>query len=218
MKYLNVFLCTCSLLMSMGAAWAQDPSVEDMVCALDPQCPAPFTERRLRGITASQVVRPPASFDITLNFPFNSAQLTPDSRAKLDRVAKALTDPNTQTLDIIISGHTDARGSADYNQLLSERRAEAVRQFLVSERGIDPKRLSSKGYGKSQPLLPADPNNDLNRRVQFQNARYATAAAPAPAPPSVPSPALRPTTPTSAPSSAPPPAAAPAAGGVGEGL
>ena len=43
---------------------------------------------RLRGITASPAIRPPASFDITLNFPYNSAELTPDLRAKLDRVAK----------------------------------------------------------------------------------------------------------------------------------
>jgi outer membrane protein OmpA-like peptidoglycan-associated protein len=229
MKSLNVVQYAVSLVLSMspalGPAWAEDPSIDEMVCALDPQCAMPFADRRLRGITASPAIRPPASFDITLNFPYNSAELTPDSRAKLDRVAKALTDPSTIKLEIIVSGHTDARGSADYNQVLSERRAEAVRQFLISERGIDPKRLVAKGYGKSKLLLPSDPNNDLNRRVQFQNASYATASAPSVASPSVASPpvaapAVAPAASTSAPiaPAARPSAPARPAGGGGEGL
>ncbi len=226
MKYLNLILCSLSLMLSMGPARAEDPSIDQMVCALDPQCAMPFTDRRLRGVTASPSVRPPASFDITLNFPFDSAELTPESRTKLDRVAKALTDPSTIKLEIVISGHTDARGAADYNQLLSERRAQAVRQFLVAERGIDPKRLVAKGYGKSQLLLPSDPNNDLNRRVQFQNSSYATASVPAVAPPAAASPsvaapapaaAAAPTASTARPAAAPaarPPATPP----QGEGL
>jgi outer membrane protein OmpA-like peptidoglycan-associated protein len=219
MKYMNLFLCSLSLVLSAGTARAEDPSLEEMVCALDPQCAMPFTDRRLRGLTATPTVRPPASFDITLNFPFDSAELTSDSRAKLDRVAKALTDPSTIKLDIIVSGHTDARGAADYNQLLSERRAQAVRQFLITERGIDPKRLVAKGYGKSQLLLPSDPNNDLNRRVQFQNSNYATASAPAAASPAVAAPAAAaPSAPAAAKPSAPAARpAAPAASSVAEG-
>src|SRR6202022_4754473 len=165
-----------------------------------------FSDRRVRGITATtQVVRPPASFDVTLNFPFNSAEITADSREKLGRVAKALTDPSTIKLGIIVSGHTDAQGSAEYNQLLSERRAQAVRQFLISEHGIDPKRLAAKGYGKSQLLLPSDPNNELNRRVQFQNRNYATASVPSAGAPAATVPA------------APPATVAPAAAGAPHG-
>jgi hypothetical protein len=170
-------------------------------------------------------VRPPASFDVTLNFPFNSAEITADSREKLARVATALTDPSTIKLGIIVSGHTDAQGSAEYNQLLSERRAQAVRQFLISEHGIDPKRLAAKGYGKSQLLLPSDPNNELNRRVQFQNRNYATASVPAagaPGPaappttvtPAAAAPATRPTAPTVQPGVPAPTSSA----GQGEGL
>jgi hypothetical protein len=86
-------------------------------------------------------------------------------------------------MDIVISGHTDARGSADYNMRLSERRAQAVRQFLITEKGISAGRLAAKGYGKTQLLLPSDPNNELNRRVQFQNAKYATASSETPGAP-----------------------------------
>src|SRR6202163_1707319 len=195
MKYVNVLFCSLSLFLSIGAARAEDPTVEEMVCALNLQCGMPFADRRVRGITATtQVVRPPASFDITLNFPFNSAEITADSREKLAHVAKALTDPSTIKLGIIVSGHTDAQGSAEYNQLLSERRAQAVRQFLISEHGIDPKRLAAKGYGKSQLLLPSDPNNELNRRVQFQNRNYSTASVPAAGAPAAAVPAATPAT------------------------
>ena len=182
MKYLSLLFLGLPFLLSAAPAWAEDPSLEEMVCALNPQCAAPAAGHRMRGISVSPVVSPtarqPASFDITLNFPFNSAELTADSRERLDRVAKALTDPTTIKYDIIISGHTDALGGDRYNQALSERRAQAVRRFLITERGINPRRLVAKGYGRSQLLLPDDPYNERNRRVQFQNAKYATAAAP----------------------------------------
>jgi outer membrane protein OmpA-like peptidoglycan-associated protein len=212
MKSMNLLFCSLSLLLSVGVARAEDPTVDEMVCALNPDCSPPFADRRLRGVTAtSPVVRPPASFDITLNFPFDSADITADSREKLGRVAKALTDPSTIKLSIIVSGHTDAKGAADYNQLLSERRAQAVRQFLISQHGIDPSRLVAKGYGKSQLLLPNDPGNDLNRRVQFQNQNYATASVPGSA-----TSAPAPVTSTAIPSA---PAARPAtSGGSSEGL
>jgi outer membrane protein OmpA-like peptidoglycan-associated protein len=184
MKYVSLLFLGLPFLLSAPPAWAEDPSLEEMVCALNPQCAAPVAGRRMRGISVSPTVasptvaRPPASFDITLNFPFNSAELTADSRERLDRVAKALTDATTVNSDIIISGHTDALGGDRYNQALSERRAQAVRRFLITERGINPRRLVAKGYGRSQLLLPDDPYNERNRRVQFQNAKYATAAAP----------------------------------------
>jgi outer membrane protein OmpA-like peptidoglycan-associated protein len=230
MKYLTLMLCSfmlCSLalLASAGALRAEDLSLDQMVCALNPdQCSAPFGDRRVRGISAtasvSGAVRPPGSFDITLNFPYNSAALTADSRAKLDQVAKALTEPTTNNLEIIVSGHTDASGSAQYNLLLSERRAQAVRGFLVTERGIEPNRLVAKGYGKTQPLFPSDPYNDLNRRVQFQNANYATASVPTAAPATAAAPAGPPAAkPSFQPAKGKPPRATPAAApGQGDGL
>jgi outer membrane protein OmpA-like peptidoglycan-associated protein len=71
-------------------------------------------------------------------------------------------------IKIEIQGHTDDRGSADYNKKLSDRRAAAVLKYLVSH-GIDPSRLTSHGYGKEKPIVPndTDQNRALNRRVQF---------------------------------------------------
>jgi OOP family OmpA-OmpF porin len=160
-------------------AWAEEATVDEMVCALNPKCTQPYVDRRLRGVTASVTERAPGSFDRTVNFPFNSADLTADARKELDQVAEALRHPSVANLTIVVSGHTDDVGTVDYNQKLSERRAEASRQYLISQHGLDGKRLVAKGFGKSQLLLPSDPTNELNRRVTFANPNYVTSSAPA---------------------------------------
>ena len=118
------------------------------------------------------------SFDRTVHFAFDSAELTADARKEHHEVAKCLTDPRTINLNIIINGHTDAVGSDEYNQGLSERRAQAVRQYLITQHGIAPSPLAAKGYGKSQLLLPREPTNGLNRRVSFLNPNYTMSSAP----------------------------------------
>jgi outer membrane protein OmpA-like peptidoglycan-associated protein len=170
-------LCGLSLTVGAGNAVAEELSHDEMVCSLDPQCQMPVMNRRLRGITATANIRStPGSFDRTVNFGFNSADLTPEARAELDKVAEVLKDPNIDKYAIVIHGHTDGVGSADFNQRLSERRAAAAREYFISEHGIDASRLTSKGHGKSQLLFPSDPANEANRRVQFENANYSTAS------------------------------------------
>lgn len=82
-------------------------------------------------------------------FDFNKATLRPAGKAKLDElVAKA----NAINLEVILAvGHTDRIGSVAYNQALSEKRAAAVKNYLVSK-GIDPSRIYAEGKGKSQPV------------------------------------------------------------------
>jgi len=178
-KYASLLLCGVTLALSVAPASAEEPTVDEMVCALNPQCKKPFVDRRLRGVTATATVHRLGSFDRTVNFAFDSAELTMDARKELDEVAKCLTDPSTINLDIVINGHTDAVGSVEYNQRLSEQRAEAARQYLTEQHGIAPNRLAAKGYGKSQLLLPSDPTNGVNRRVSFLNPNYTMSSAPA---------------------------------------
>ena len=85
-------------------------------------------------------------------FGFNQATLTPAGRAKLDK--EVIQRANREYADIRavnINGHTDRLGSPDYNQKLSERRAEAVRAYLVA-RGMDGSKIESFGYGKTMPV------------------------------------------------------------------
>lgn len=99
-------------------------------------------------------------------FDYNKTTLRPESYPELDRVVELLEqNPNLQ---IEIGGHTDSRGSDDYNQKLSQGRSEAVRAYLL-EHWIDAERITAVGYGESKPEVPNDTeeNMQINRRVEF---------------------------------------------------
>ena len=66
MKYAGLLFCGLSMLLNATTASAEEPSHDEMVCALNPKCMAPFVDRRLRGVSATPSVRPALSFDITL--------------------------------------------------------------------------------------------------------------------------------------------------------
>lgn len=101
-------------------------------------------------------------------FDFNRATFKQESYNELNKLEKMMSqNPN---LKIEISGHTDNIGSAKYNKQLSQKRATAVKDFLVSK-GIDPRRIEAKGYGEEQPLASNDDElegRELNRRVEFE--------------------------------------------------
>ncbi len=100
-------------------------------------------------------------------YDFNKATLRPESEAELDRLYKMLTE--NPTLKIEISGHTDNVGSASYNQKLSESRANSVVNYLL-DKGIDPSRLTFKGYGFNRPVAKNDTEEgrQQNRRTEFE--------------------------------------------------
>lgn len=99
-------------------------------------------------------------------FSTNSAHLTTASRALLREKAAILA--RNPALTLTLTGHADARGAADYNQRLSERRSVAVQSFLV-ELGIAPERLTSEGRGEEAPAVEGsgEPVWQRNRRVEF---------------------------------------------------
>jgi len=102
-----------------------------------------------------------------VNFEFNKATLTVNAKTLLDQVADALL--SRPDIKVEIDGHTDGVGSAAYNQKLSERRAEAVKQYLVG-RGIDAGRMTTKGFGKTKPIADnsTEEGRELNRRVELK--------------------------------------------------
>ncbi len=102
-----------------------------------------------------------ATFKSDFLFDFDSATLKPGAYSELNRVANVLVQyPHTR---IRVEGHTDATGSEAYNLRLSERRAEAVKSAII-QRGVDPHRIVTMGYGESQPISSVDA---LNRRVEI---------------------------------------------------
>jgi outer membrane protein OmpA-like peptidoglycan-associated protein len=102
-----------------------------------------------------------------INFDFDKATLRPDSEPTLTQVLRLLRDEPKLTVEI--GGHTDNVGKADYNMKLSDRRAATVREWLVGH-GIAASRLTSRGYGDTQPLVPndSDENRAKNRRVELK--------------------------------------------------
>jgi outer membrane protein OmpA-like peptidoglycan-associated protein len=101
-----------------------------------------------------------------LKFEFNKAELRPEDRELLSRIAGILMTSHDYTVSV--NGHTDDVGSDGYNQKLSERRAQAVRDYLVKA-GMPAQILSVEGHGKSLPLVRgnSDAARAKNRRVEL---------------------------------------------------
>ncbi|MBS0379719.1 MAG: OmpA family protein [Proteobacteria bacterium] len=115
-------------------------------------CAIPDQVIELRGVT----------------FEFNKARLTPNAQTVLDGVALAFI--GQPTLRVEIAGHTDSTGSVAANLTLSQRRAEAVRDYLLS-RGAQPAQITARGYGKSEPKFSpehTDEQRERNRRVELR--------------------------------------------------
>jgi outer membrane protein OmpA-like peptidoglycan-associated protein len=103
--------------------------------------------------------------DLRIAFRLGSAALLPEGEAQARAFAEALKDPRFSKTQFEIAGYTDITGSAEGNLELSNARAEAVRAFLVAN-GVDPSRLSAKGYGDHDLLHPDRPRDPSNRRVE----------------------------------------------------
>jgi OOP family OmpA-OmpF porin len=101
-----------------------------------------------------------------VNFATNSATIMPESADILDHAVAVLNE--NPSVHVRVEGHTDSRGTAAYNKALSERRAQAVVDYLVAK-GIDPDRLSAVGYGEGAPVAPNDTPENMykNRRVDL---------------------------------------------------
>ncbi len=105
-------------------------------------------------------------FNEKILFAFSKSDLSDSAKLNLNNLATVLkNNPNT---NIEIQGHTDSRGTEEYNMGLSLRRANAVRDYLISQ-GIDPARMTVKGYGETAPAYSNETPEGMaqNRRVEF---------------------------------------------------
>ena len=158
--------------VTIGLNWALSPPPPA------PSAPPPEAVAQAPEPAPAPLAPPPTRFEkVTMTatelFPFNSAVLGP-TQPRLDEIAAALSADPTIT-DVDITGHADRLGSAQYNQALSQRRADAVRAYLVG-RGIDGARLKAYGRGESMPVVTCTDKRraDLikclepNRRVEVE--------------------------------------------------
>jgi OOP family OmpA-OmpF porin len=158
-------------MLAPAIAMAQSPpSTEQIVKSLTPTSPAIAT----RGIRLQGQPQPPSpapSVSLSVNFATNSATLTPDDKAVLDNLGKALNDQQLAAYRFRIEGHTDTVGSRDYNKALSDRRAEAVVDYLAANFHVDRARLQAIGMGKDGLLIPTPDQTPepRNRRVLVVN-------------------------------------------------
>lgn len=105
-----------------------------------------------------------------VNFKFDKSDIEPDSERILNQAVEALNEASTVNVHIL--GHTDSVGTDAYNQSLSERRANAVRDYLIDQR-ISAARLTAEGAGESQPVASNDTDDGRyqNRRVELHVVR-----------------------------------------------
>jgi outer membrane protein OmpA-like peptidoglycan-associated protein len=108
--------------------------------------------------------------DLEIYFAFGTADVTAASMPTLTGLGQALSRDTFKASTFVIGGHTDRKGSAAYNQGLSELRAETVARHLIEIHKIDAARVKTAGYGFRKLKLPAKPLADENRRVQIVNA------------------------------------------------
>jgi outer membrane protein OmpA-like peptidoglycan-associated protein len=191
------FLCAALL---PGSSLAEEPTEAQIIEALTPKPandglgaprsvrnPKAIEERRLidelrtrsaRSLTVqergkvAEFVKDRPSIDIEVKFDYNSADMGPKALRPLLTLGRALSSEKLKGSVFLINGHTDAKGSAEYNQGLSERRAEAVRRVLIEELQLPSDTLIAVGHGKTQLKNQTDPFAGENRRVQIVNTGY----------------------------------------------
>lgn len=102
-----------------------------------------------------------------LLFDYDAAVLRADAAGSLDKLGQLIRQNPQATFTI--EGHTDLYGGAEYNQILSERRAQSVKLWLVQNDGIDPARITTRGFGSRKPLAPGGSveAQQINRRVEI---------------------------------------------------
>jgi outer membrane protein OmpA-like peptidoglycan-associated protein len=107
--------------------------------------------------------------DLEIKFDYDSASIARGAVADMDNLGKALSDPSLKGSTFVLAGHTDGAGGDEYNQELSNRRADAVKTFLVQKYKLAPDHLVTAGFGKSRLKNKDNPKAAENRRVEVVN-------------------------------------------------
>ena len=132
-------------------------------------------------VDAASLKRPPVAaellklphFNVEVQFNPDSPIIRPESYRTLGRIADALYDPTLSSYGFLIVGHTESTGKREYNLTLSQRRADAIRDVLVTTFKISPKRIQAAGLGEEQLQDASHPTAVVNQQVQVVTFRKA---------------------------------------------
>jgi len=122
------------------------------------------------------MVQDKPNIDLTITFDYNSADISAKSLPEVQKLGRALTSADLEGSTFLLAGHTDAAGSDNYNQDLSERRADSIKRYLMDNFHIATTDLVTVGYGKSKLKDASQPLAEVNRRVQVVNMENKTTA------------------------------------------
>jgi outer membrane protein OmpA-like peptidoglycan-associated protein len=125
----------------------------------------------------AQLAATKPKIDLEINFDYNSADISKTSVQAVQELGKALSNPSLKGSTFVVAGHTDAIGSEQYNQGLSERRADTIKRYLTDKFGINGSDLVTVGYGETKPKDANAPMDPTNRRVQVVNMEVNKTAA-----------------------------------------
>jgi outer membrane protein OmpA-like peptidoglycan-associated protein len=149
----------------VAAAAAQCADADmDGVCDSADQCPGTPTGTRVGPAGCD------CDYTLRTHFAFDSAELTDEDKAELDRLAQVLTNPKLNFIAGEIVGHTDDVGDAAYNENLSRRRADAVAAYLESKGVALADRFVTKGFGEEKPIADnkTEEGRAQNRRATIR--------------------------------------------------
>jgi outer membrane protein OmpA-like peptidoglycan-associated protein len=118
---------------------------------------------------AAEIAQAKPSIDLEITFDYDSATISAAAMPTATTLGRAITNAEFKSAVFLIAGHTDAKGGDGYNQNLSERRAVAVRKFLIERFQLPADSLIAVGFGEQKLKVPSDPFAAGNRRVQIVN-------------------------------------------------
>ncbi len=147
-----------------NAAYSAAPKNQTLIAKME-SVSMPITTHTLRAFRLSQEGQTGSGIDFNINFAANAYTIPPRSYKVLNTLADYLAA--NKNVKISLEGHTDNTGTKEYNQALSEKRAEHTKAYLVSRSKIDPDRIKTCGWGNTRPKDKEHDISWINRRVEM---------------------------------------------------
>jgi outer membrane protein OmpA-like peptidoglycan-associated protein len=161
--------------LTRGLSIEPQKTVDPAAVAAEGQFVQKIRGRLTRSLSSTEreeiatMVKDKPKIDLDINFEYNSSEISSKSLPSVQALGRALSNSDLKGSTFVVAGHTDAAGGESYNLDLSERRADAIKRYLVDKYGINGSDLVTVGYGRSKLKDPAQPMAEVNRRVQVVN-------------------------------------------------